>query len=42
MVAEARQLRDAGDRRGAVTKYREILDIDPTHAEAKRALGIKD
>jgi len=42
MVAEARQLRDGGDRRGAAMKYREILEIDPTHAEAKRALGVKE
>lgn len=41
-VAEARQLQRDGDTRGAVMKYREVLDVDPTHAEAKRVLGMKD
>jgi hypothetical protein len=38
-VAEARVLAQKGNRDGAVARYREILELDPNHAEARKALG---
>lgn len=39
-VAEARQLAQCGDRKGAAARYREVLALDENHQEALRVLKL--
>jgi Flp pilus assembly protein TadD len=40
MYDEAVKLKDAGDLEGAVAKLREVLEIDPNHADTHSALAV--